>query len=120
MNKFKYVISVISAIALTGCISNSADTAIPAPTNLAGIYKAQITGGSIAWEIFADGTGVSCEQRNSMNTSVKLRDMVINGSKAYDVFEFTISDVNETGFTALGITNLTFTKMKKLPVACRY
>ncbi|ENO1788126.1 hypothetical protein ACA870_002752 [Vibrio vulnificus] len=112
--------TALACLFLSGCVSNSADTAVPAPTNLVGIYKAVIMGGSITWEIFSDGTGVACEQRTDMNQDTKLRDLVINGNKAYDVFEFTITDVSDSGFQAVGIIDLEFNKLKKLPVSCRY
>lgn len=55
-----------------------------------------------------------------MSQDTKLRDLVINGKKAYDVFEFTITDVSDSGFQAVGIIDLEFNKVKKLPVSCRY
>lgn len=107
-------------VILTGCLSNAADSATPAPTNLTGIYKAGFFGGSITWEIFEDGTGIACEQRVSMDEDTKLRDLVVNGSKAYDVFEFEISKVTRQGFHAEGVSDLDFKRISKLPISCKY
>ncbi|WP_158683775.1 hypothetical protein [Pseudoalteromonas sp. T1lg22] len=109
----------LAAATMTGCVSNAADTATPAPTNLTGMYKASFFGGSVAWKIESDGTGVACEQRNTVGSTPTLRDMVINGTKAYDVFEFTITNVTEDGFTAEGISDMQFKKISKFPVACK-
>ena len=114
----------LSACAITvlfacGCVSNAADTATPAPTELTGIYKATFFGGSVAWNIDSDGTGVACEERTSMATNAKLRDMVINGDTAYDVYEYKITSVTDTGFIANGIANLEFKQINKMPAACR-
>ena len=119
MKNVNSAVLVVSFIALTGCISNAADTATPMPTNLTGIYKASFTGGSITWNIESDGTGVACEERVSMNTDAKLRDLVVNGDIVYDVFEFKVSDVSSAGFKAEGVSDLTFKKITKMPVACR-
>lgn len=112
-------ILMASFFALTGCISNAADTATPMPTNLTGIYKASFTGGSITWNIESDGTGVACEERVSMNTDAKLRNLVVNADVVYDVFEFKVSDVSSAGFKAEGVSDLTFKKINKMPVACK-
>lgn len=36
--------TALACLFLSGCVTNSADTAVPAPTNLVGIYKAVIMG----------------------------------------------------------------------------
>lgn len=119
MKNVNSAVLVVSFITLTGCISNAADTATPMPTNLTGIYKASFTGGSITWNIESDGTGVACEERVSMNTDAKLRNLVVNADVVYDVFEFKVSDVSSAGFKAEGVSDLTFKKINKMPVACK-
>lgn len=113
------ILSLCTALFLTGCISNAADKAVPAPTNLTGFYKASFLGGSVSWKINADGTGVACEERTSLNHQPKIRDMVVNGTKAFDVYEFEISDVSSDGFKANGFVDFTFKAIKHFPTACK-
>jgi|GEM_PF-5886941 len=119
MKTLKLSACAFTVLLACGCVSNAADTATPAPTELTGIYKATFMGGSVAWNIESDGTGVACEERTSMNTNAKLRDMVINGDTAYDVYEYKITGVTDTGFVANGIVNLDFKQINKMPAACR-
>lgn len=119
MKGLKGIFCALSVSALCGCISNAADTATPMPTNLTGIYKASFFGGSVTWNIEADGTGVACEERVSMDTDAKVRNLVVNGDVVYDVFEFKISNVSDDGFKADGMSDLDFKKINKMPAACR-
>ena len=102
--KTRLMLTAALPLLITGCISNSADTATPAPTNLTGMYKSPIFGGSIAWLIREDGTGVSCEERTSMSTPPKVRDIVVNGDTVYDVFEFKVhffTDLRQENYPVL-------------------
>lgn len=112
------LVVIVSALFIGGCISNSADTATPAPTNLTGMYKSPIFGGSIAWHIREDGTGVSCEERTSMSTPPKVRDIVVNGDTVYDVFEFKVVGRENNGIQVEGIMDLNFKQIDKMPAAC--
>ena len=119
MKYYKECVAVIALSIASGCVSNAADTATPAPTDLTGIYKATFFGGSVTWNIENDGTGVACEERTSMSTNAKLRDMVINGDTVYDVYEYKIVSKSSNGFSVSGIVDLDFRQINKMPAACR-
>jgi hypothetical protein len=116
----KLILSLaLITITTTGCAYNAADTATPAPTNLTGMYKASFFGGSVAWKVNDDGTGYACELRNGSSEAPMVRDIVINGTKAYDNFEFDIENVTKDGFTANGFVNFDFKSIKAMPRVCR-
>lgn len=113
------LIIALSILGLSGCVSNSADTATPAPTDMAGIYKAPFFGGSVTWSINPDGTGFACEERTDVTIQPKLSDLVVNGNTVYSIYEFQVTAFDGQNLSVSGITDLDFKKRESLPIACK-